>query len=452
MRKLTTIVLLVAALGMIWVAGTRHSALVEMRGDYGLDQAEPLENSPPLVAFTTVALGGFRGLLVDALWMRLSRLQSEGRYFELVQLADWITKLEPRSAAIWTFQAWNLSYNISVLMTDPEDRWRWVYHGVKLLRDEGLFYNRGSARLYKELGWLYQHKIGSGSDHAHWYYKREWYRMMDDLLGGPRPDYKDLLSGNPEMAATLNEMRRRYKLDPERMRALEAEYGPLDWRIPETHAVYWAYSGIPYARRDFDRDGLSRMIFQSLVALFQHGDYRFEDGHLVDLPDLDIFPYVDKAFQNAYAGGSSNPTFDEAYYNFLLDAMILNVYFQRDDEARAVFERLRESGSEKLEGESFESLLSAISRQPIESMRRHRALALIYSMLLQRARLRAAGDGSAAEQMETTARENWHRFQATRSNPNFKARTGLPPFEVLKALAARRAENSSTAEGTLHSM
>jgi len=441
MKKLTTAILLLAAIGMIWIAGTRHDELVAMRGEYGLDQAEPLENSPPLVAFTTVALGGFRGLLVDALWMRLSRLQSEGRYFELVQLADWITKLEPRSSAIWTFQAWNLSYNISVLMTSPEDRWRWVYHGVKLLRDEGLFYNRGSAQLYKELGWLYQHKIGSDSDQAHWYYKRQWYGMMEDLFGGARPDYERLLGGDPEFAAILEEMRKRYKLDPARMREIEAEYGPLDWRIPESHAVYWAYTGLPYARKDFHRDGLSRMIFQSLVATFQHGDFHIVDGNLVNLPDLDIFPYVDKAFQNAYSSGSRNPTFDEAYYNFLLDAMILNFYFQRDGEARAIFERLKEIGAGQVEGQTFESLVASLSQQPIEGMRRHQAISLIYSMLLQSVDLRDSGSASKADKMEAAARENWQRFQATRINPNFMARTGLPPLDLLRELAQQ--EHSS---------
>src|SRR6056297_2154716 len=174
MKRISTYILLALAIGSIWIAGARNAGLIEMRDQYDLNQAEPLENTPPLVAFTTVALGGFRGLLVDTLWMRLTRLQSEGKYFELVQLADWITKLEPLSAAIWSFQAWNLSYNISVLMSSDEDRWRWVYHGVELLRDEGLRYNRGSAKLYKELGWLFQHKIGSDSDQAHWHYKRQW--------------------------------------------------------------------------------------------------------------------------------------------------------------------------------------------------------------------------------------------------------------------------------------
>src|SRR4051812_45043764 len=51
-------------------------------------------NAPPVLAFTTVALGGFRGLIANALWIRANDLQQDGKYFEMVQLADWITKLE----------------------------------------------------------------------------------------------------------------------------------------------------------------------------------------------------------------------------------------------------------------------------------------------------------------------------------------------------------------------
>ena len=40
---------------------------------------QPLENAPPMLAFTTVALGGFRGLISNALWMRANELQQEGR-------------------------------------------------------------------------------------------------------------------------------------------------------------------------------------------------------------------------------------------------------------------------------------------------------------------------------------------------------------------------------------
>ena len=37
-----------------------------------------VEGAPPLVAFTTVALGGFRGIIADFLWFRAMALQDEG--------------------------------------------------------------------------------------------------------------------------------------------------------------------------------------------------------------------------------------------------------------------------------------------------------------------------------------------------------------------------------------
>lgn len=46
--------------------------------------------APPGITFSTVFLGGFRSLVSNFLWMRMMRLQENGDYYELVQLADWI--------------------------------------------------------------------------------------------------------------------------------------------------------------------------------------------------------------------------------------------------------------------------------------------------------------------------------------------------------------------------
>ena len=113
----------------------RH--LNRMRDTMGLTRVTPLENAPPILAFTTVALGGFRGLIANMLWLRVSDMQEQEKYFEMVQLADWITKLQPHIATVWQHLAWNMSYNISVKFSDPNDRWIWVQRGIRLLRDEG---------------------------------------------------------------------------------------------------------------------------------------------------------------------------------------------------------------------------------------------------------------------------------------------------------------------------
>ena len=83
----------------------------------------------------------FAGLISNVLWIRANDLQDEDKFFEMAQLADWITKLEPHFVQVWIVQAWNMAYNISVKFKDFADRWRWVRRGIELLRDEGLRYN-----------------------------------------------------------------------------------------------------------------------------------------------------------------------------------------------------------------------------------------------------------------------------------------------------------------------
>src|SRR5881397_2991480 len=176
-------------------SGFIQRELNRQRGDpeLGLTRVTPLENAPPVLAFTTVALGGFRGLIANALWIRANELQNDGKYFEMVQLADWITKLEPTFVQVWIVQAWNMAYNISVKFPDPSDRWRWVQRGIELLRDEGLRYNPKEALMYRELAWFFQHKMGQNMDDAHLLYKFEWAKEMTRALGSGRPNYEELL-------------------------------------------------------------------------------------------------------------------------------------------------------------------------------------------------------------------------------------------------------------------
>ena len=81
-----------------------------------------IKNAPPLVTFTTVALGSFRGLVADLLWLRAGSLQEKGSYFEMVQLARWITDLQPTFSGATAYLAWNMAYNISVTCSSFEDR------------------------------------------------------------------------------------------------------------------------------------------------------------------------------------------------------------------------------------------------------------------------------------------------------------------------------------------
>ena len=262
MKKFWNIVLFSAVILFFASAGSVNRSLAQTRQSNRIESVGELKDAPPIMVFTTVVLGGFRGLIADVLWLRLSQLQDEGKFYELVQLSDWITKLEPRRGKVWTHHAWNMAYNVSILMPDKEERWRWVKNGIELLRDEGLVYNPGDKWIYFNLGWFFQHKIGQESDDMHLYYKKRWAMEMYGLFGGTRLNF-DKLKSEP---ARLKRMKDEYKLFPSVMLELEEKYGPLNWTRPETHSLYWAYMGKKKIGLEKER-WLDMMIRQSLREL-----------------------------------------------------------------------------------------------------------------------------------------------------------------------------------------
>ena len=244
-------------IAFILAAGFFHRPIQALKTEHNMTLSGLTESPSPLVSFITVGLGGFRGILADILWVRASTLQEEGRYYELIQLSNAITQLEPQYASVWSFQSWNLAYNISSLFSDPRDRWRWVKSGIHLIRDEGLKHNPTSAELYRELSWLFMHKIGSNLESASPRYREYWFEEMAPLFQGAQPDYETLA--------------KEYKLTEETMKELEATFGPLDWRSPLPHAIYWAHRGSQFAE-GHDAIMLQRLKFQNLMALYFRSD------------------------------------------------------------------------------------------------------------------------------------------------------------------------------------
>ena len=188
-----TVIFLVAA-------GLQLDSINRDRQDMGLIIDKP-ENIPPSLAFATVATGAFRGLVVDILWMRADKLKEEKQFYDARQLAEWITILQPRFASVWEFQAWNMAYNISVTIpaTHPEQRWQWVKNGYELLRDQAIYkYKLKNITLYRELGRIFQHKIGGVSDDVNKYYKLQLALAMQPLLGPADNQYFDALAKAPK--------------------------------------------------------------------------------------------------------------------------------------------------------------------------------------------------------------------------------------------------------------
>jgi hypothetical protein len=424
--------LLALAAACLGLAGTRHAPLARMRG--AAPSATAPADAPPLVAFTTVALGGFRGLLADALWLRAAHLQDEGRFFELLQLSDWIAKLQPRCSEVWAFHAWNMAYNLSAAMDDPNDRWRWVQNAIRLLRDEGIALNPTDPDLYFELGWLFQNKIGHPMDPAHLYYRRQWAAVTTDLLGGPHPDYARLAADSAAARRLWDALR----LTPDLMQALDEAHGPLDWRLPQTHAAYWAWLGSRRARGK-PTQACDRLLCQALVDGFLEGrlDFAPRTHRYLATPDPDRFAGVVRAYEASLARRDS-PNTRIALRNFLREAVLVLHLYGRSAQSREALATLRRRFPSTEWPETPDALAQRLLTDGRHPPTRARALAVTEGFFYRATLARAKGEADPARQAEALATAYWSEYLARRS-PEERERLALPTADDLRGQAERRA-------------
>jgi hypothetical protein len=444
-----------AGLGLLLVAllvlaSVVQGSLNRQRIALGVTRGEALgATAPPVLVFTTVALGGFRGLIANALWIRAMELQEEDKFFEKVQLADWITKLQPRFITVWTVQAWDMAYNISVKFSNHEDRWLWVQRGIEILRDEALRYNPDEPLLYRELAWIFQHKLGADMDDAHMLYKARWAEQMDYVLDGTnyvaliRPTTDD----ERERARILRE---RYKMDPEIMRQVDETYGPLEWRLPETHAVYWATVGFNKSRRQ-DLITLRRTIYQPLLMAFQRGrliEIQTQDGTSFQFgPNLAMLPRANRAYLDM---AEEDPEYRDhilnAHRNFLKDAVYFLYTHNRRGEAQKWWDYLLEQypdvvfndarttrlDSTRLADITLEEYAAAKVTEDVAETSNVRMRSNIEGLLLTSFFYLANDLDDEAIGHERLARIAHERFMREISRTKQEGRVGLPEFDVMK--------------------
>ena len=184
--RLVQVIALLLCVALVYGASLIAPSINEGRQRLNMyGDEDVLASTPPEYAFAIQAFGAFRSLIVNVAFIRAEKYKEEGRYYDAKQLAEWICKLQPRFPSVWEFHSWNMAWNISVTTHTAEERWNWVYNGVRLLRDEGIPYNPRAVNLYKQLAWIFNNKMGEIMDDFHWEYKRNWAWRMHLLLGPP---------------------------------------------------------------------------------------------------------------------------------------------------------------------------------------------------------------------------------------------------------------------------
>ncbi len=422
--RLTQLIAVVMCAAMLGLSGLVSADLTASAGRYKLSYTERAEEGDPPQVALGIAMGAFRGLFVNILWIRANELKEDGKYYEAVDLARAITRLQPRFPQVWAFHAWNMAYNISVTTNTPEERWNWVSQGIDLLRLEGVKHNPTDMVVHKELAWLFLHKVQAFADDAHWYYKLQLAAEWHELLGAPpmpepgknnretrialfeawlkpivnAPDtlvqvveanpkvgelvdrlaalnidatsqkmlntvtrvrmarasalwpelsnagddrFRDAtdLVHNPEFAEAFDDLlaftRRKvlqenYNMEPRRMLRYTSTYGPLDWRHPAAHALYWGQKGVEGGMtridavntQNYDFVNTDRLVVHSIQELWRTGSLWFDyNAMMIDTSDRQPF-YV----------GIPDPAYIPVYGEILGDVVKRSYY---DGEERA---------------------------------------------------------------------------------------------------------------------
>lgn len=535
--RLTQLVALLVAIACLLGTTALAPGIRQEREDLQLTfEIEGDQGTAPSYVLLAASLGSFRGLAVNVLWARAEQLKQEGRLHESNTLAEWITTLQPRFGQVWAYHAWNLAYNISVQTQTPQERWMWVSRGIDLLRDRGIPNNPTVIRLYRELAWIFFHKVGQRMDDHHWYYKMELAREWHEVLGAQgegattervieqfapiadaaeryfqlnRPsrqsivDMDELAEATPEAEDTIEPLRARhtsldrflrrarqvqdrlreqgqyraaeqvetvierealrhqrsgrsplallrdeqpaaaemlelwrehglgldrqglraygemkmisryvaaqqliddppaflteedvqvlrfmlehaeseglsellaflrakvliedYNMDPEYMHELKVRFGPLDWRHPSSHGVYWAALGVEMSGRIRDRTkydilNTDRNVVHALQSLMFTGRVSFDPvaGNIDLLPDPRFIDAYGTAMEEAIAraeddrvdwvGGGTEMSFAAGHENFLHKAVLFSYLYGSEERAREYLDEARERYSDQ---------------------------------------------------------------------------------------------------------
>jgi hypothetical protein len=155
-KKITYLVIMVVIFGVMY---PYSQWLTKVKSDRDLGEAAIGQIDTGSFMMKLFLLGGFRGIVADLLWIRAEEQKKDHDWDRLKTTVELITKLQPHFLSIWTFQGWNLAYNVSVEWDAPEDKYTWIKQGIKFVQD-GVKKNVKSPDLVWDTAWFYYHKLG----------------------------------------------------------------------------------------------------------------------------------------------------------------------------------------------------------------------------------------------------------------------------------------------------
>jgi hypothetical protein len=182
----------------------------------------------------------------------------------------------------------------------------------------------------------------------------------------------EAIKADPDAAARLVEdvipylqkrvLEDRYRMDTEKMVRVMERYGPLDWRHPQSHAIYWSERGVEVSRNLERRENVNELMLVRgrllmLMELLRSGRVEFDPmTNRVDLlPDPRFARVYETAIREAFDliasdkgvttdmfGFAEESDLFDAYEKFLNIATMFSYLYGDEAEAKRYFTILRD--------------------------------------------------------------------------------------------------------------
>jgi hypothetical protein len=155
-------------------AGSPGGKLSQLRDQYQLGQANLGEIDPAAETIRLASLG-LRGVAGMVLWNKVHDYQVHRDWASLDATLKQLSLVQSNYIGVWIFQAWNVSFNMSVEWDDYHDRFYYVMKGAAFL-EEGTRHNDKAWRLINEMAWVTANKIGTADERVQYrqLFKERW--------------------------------------------------------------------------------------------------------------------------------------------------------------------------------------------------------------------------------------------------------------------------------------
>jgi len=240
-RKIICIGIIIALLAAMYPL---QGSIEATRLRHDLASSNPLASAhdlPPGEFFGTVLLGGFRAIAVDLIWLKAKEAERNHDWHRYLVLNQLIASLQPRFIEVWSFNMWNMAYNLS--LTAPTDRegWHWVKKAIESGK-EGFERNERNPNRWKlawHIGYHYFHRCGSIRDNrtekyqkwlfeetgqTNWQHALYWFAKANEVGGD---------HANPNWLGMVSATHRKIAYEAEEKGDLEA------MKQNRLHAIAW---------------------------------------------------------------------------------------------------------------------------------------------------------------------------------------------------------------------